>query len=143
MKRIIACVAALSILMLSFSSCKTQKPKIEDYQWKMRTVMHADDDTLVIDAVNEEDIAHPEAKVIDMTLVAQDGKITIADDTNNKTYEGSYAVDGKTPEGTDYTVQISGESGYATVAMTTYLDGNEEPTLPINLGKYSIYFYAE
>ena len=30
-----------------------------------------------------------------------------------------------------------------TVAMTKYYDGTEEPTLPINLGTHSIYFYAE
>ena len=35
------------------------------------------------------------------------------------------------------------ENGYATVAMTKYYDGTEEPTLPKNLGTHSIYFYAE
>ena len=40
-------------------------------------------------------------------------------------------------------VTIDGKEGYATVAMTTYADGTEEPTLPINLGTHSIYFYAD
>ena len=35
------------------------------------------------------------------------------------------------------------KNGYATVAMTKYYDGTEEPALPINLGTHSIYFYAE
>ena len=38
---------------------------------------------------------------------------------------------------------IDGKNGFATVAMTKYYDGTEEPTLPINLGTHSIYFYAE
>ena len=38
---------------------------------------------------------------------------------------------------------IDGKNGYATVAMTKYYDGTEEPTLPISRGTYSIYFYAE
>ena len=38
---------------------------------------------------------------------------------------------------------IDGKNGYATVAMTKYYDETEEPTLPINLGTHSIYFYAE
>ena len=36
-----------------------------------------------------------------------------------------------------------GKNGYATVAMTKYYDGTEKPTLPINLGTHSIYFYAK
>ena len=40
-------------------------------------------------------------------------------------------------------VTIDGKEGYATVAMTTYADGSEEPTLPISLDGYSMYFYAE
>ena len=55
----------------------------------------------------------------------------------------SYKVAKKTPDGTDYEITIDGKNGYATVAMTKYYDGTEEPTLPINLGTHSIYFYAE
>ena len=36
-----------------------------------------------------------------------------------------------------------GFAGLGAVAMTTYYDGKEEPTLPISLGDYSIYFYAQ
>ena len=49
----------------------------------------------------------------------------------------------KTPDGIDYEIIIDGKNGYATVAMTKYYDGTEEPTLPINLGTHSICFYAE
>ena len=38
--------------------------------------------------------------------------------------------------------KLGGKTGYATVAMTTYADGTEEPTLPITLDGYSMYFYA-
>ena len=44
------------------------------------------------------------------------------------------------PDGTNYKVTNDGKKGYATVAMTKYHDGTEEPTLPINLGDYSICF---
>ena len=117
--------------------------KVKYYEWKMRTIMHGEDNQVVVDAVGEYDTAHPEAKIVEMTLVAKDGKITITDHTNNKTYEGTYKVEQKTPAGTNYEVTIDGKEGYATVAMTTYADGTEEPTLLINLGTHSIYFYAE
>ena len=31
-------------------------------------------------------------------------------------------------------------TGYATLSPTEYYDGSEEPTLPISIGDYSIYF---
>ena len=142
MKRIISILLLTAILMFTFSACEMNTPKIEDYEWKMRTIMHIEDLQTVMDAVSEENSAYPEAKIIEMTLVAKDGKITVTDVTNNATYEGTYAVSGKNPKGTDYHITIDGKSGYAGVAMTTYADGSEEPTLPISLDGYSMYFYS-
>ena len=39
---------------------------------------------MVYDAAAEESTTHPEAKIIEMTLVAKDCKITITDVTNNR-----------------------------------------------------------
>ena len=69
--------------------------------------------------------------------------LLITDATNSKTYEGTYKVVKKTPDGIDYEITIDGKNGYATVAMTKYYEGAESPTLPINLGSHSIYFYAK
>ena len=143
MKRTIFILLLISAVMLAFSACGMRRPKIEDYEWKMRTIMHAEDNQVIYDAVAEESSTHPEAKIIEMTLVAKDGKITITDVTNGKTYKGTYTVSGRNPEGTDYHITIDGKSGYAGVAMTTYADGLEEPTLPISLDGYSIDFYAD
>ncbi len=143
MKKIISILLLAATLIFALSACGMGKPKIEDYEWKMRTIMHIEDNQSVYDAAAEESSTHPEAKIIEMTLVAKDGKITITDATNNKTYEGTYTVSGRNPKGTDYNITIDGKSGYAGVAMTTYADGTEEPTLPISLDGYSMYFYAK
>ena len=143
MKKILYILLLAATLMFALSACGMGKPKIEDYEWKMRTIMHIEDNQSVYDAAEEASTAHPEAKIIEMTLVAKDGKITITDVTNGKTYEGTYTVSGRNPKGTDYNITIDGKSGYAGVAMTTYADGSEEPTLPISLDGYSMYFYAE
>lgn len=140
MKKIIVLVL-VGIMLLTLSACGAEIIEIEDYTWIMRTVMKNDSD-LVVPAVGEADEVYPDAKVVDLTLTAKDGKIIITDATNNITYEGTYTVEGKNPKGTDYKVVIDGKEGYATAAMTKYDDGSEEPTLPINLGDYSIYFYA-
>ena len=143
MKKIVSILLLAATLIFALSSCGMRKPKIEDYEWKMRTIAHIEGEQLVYDAAAEESTAHPEAKIIEMTLVAKYGKITITDVTNGKTYEGTYTVSGRNPKGTDYNITIDGKSGYAGVAMTTYADGSEEPTLPISLDGYSMYFYAE
>ena len=143
MKKSILIFLILITLVLTFSACGVGTPEIEDHEWKMRTVMHVVGEQLVCDAASEESSAHPEAKIIEMTLVAKDGKITVTDITNDETYEGTYTVSGKNPKGTDYSIVIDGKEGHATVAMTTYADGTEEPTMPIALDDYSIYFYAE
>ena len=144
MKKVLA-VFLLFVVIFSLSACNGDVVAIEDYEWKMDAVMRNDievarnEDELVV-AVGEEDDIHPNAKIVDLKLVAKDGSITITDATNNKTYSGTYKVQRKTPKGTDYEVTIDGVKGYATVAPTEYYDGSEVPTLPINLGEYSLYF---
>ncbi len=145
MEKILALAFAI-FFALSLAACSADIVAIEDYEWKMRTVMNnkeieeaQSEDELVV-AVGEADEVHPNAKVIDITMVAKNGEITVKDMTNNKTYSGSYKVQQKTPKGTDYEITIDGIKGYATVAPTEYYDGSELPTLPISLGGYSLYF---
>ncbi len=143
MKKILSILLLTTTLILAFSACGMGNPEIEDYEWKMRSIVHAENDQVVYDAAAEESAVHPEAKIIDMTLVAKHGRITITDVTNQKIYEGTYTVSGRNPKGTDYHITVDGKSGFASVAMTTYADGTEEPTLPISLDVYSMYFYAD
>ena len=145
MKRIIS-ILLLTTLILVLSACGMGNPKIEDYEWKMRVVMSndialADSDEVVI-AVGRPDEIYPHAKIVELTLLAKKGKLTITDATNSKIHEGTYKAFKKTPDGTDYEITIDGKNGYATIAMTKYYDGTKEPTLPITLDEYSIYFYA-
>ena len=144
MKNVIFVLLTLT-LIFTLSACSGDVVAIEDYEWKMGAVMRNDievaqnEDELVV-AVGEEDDIHPNAKIVVLKLVANDGSITITDATNNKTYSGTYKVQRKTPKGTDYEVTIDAIKGYATVAPTEYYDGSEVPTLPINLGEYSLFF---
>ena len=143
MKKSISLILILSILLFIFSSCDSKKTRIEDHEWKMRYVMRGENDQVIIDAIDKEDSVYPNAKIVELTLIAKYGKLTLTDHTNGKTYDGTYAVESKTPSGTNYSVTIDGKKGYAGVAMTTYADGSQEPTLPITLEEHSIYFYAK
>ena len=144
MKKVLS-VLFMSLIVLALSACNADVVAIEDYEWKMRTVASNDieaaqaPDELII-AVGEADELYPDAEIVDMTLTAKGGEITITDTTNDKTYSGTYEVMQKTPKGTDYEIIIDGATGYATVAPTEYYDGSEIPTLPINIDGYSLYF---
>lgn len=144
MKKILS-IFLMTLMIFTLSACGGDVVAIEDYEWKMRTVMSNDmeaaqyQDELVI-AVGEADELYPEAEIVDLTLTAKDGEITITDTTNGKTYSGTYEVMQKTPKGTDYELIIDGATGYATVSPTEYYDGSEIPTLPINIDGYSLYF---
>ena len=103
MKKILYTVSVVLLLVFSLSSCASETISIEDYEWKMRTVMSGNIETArnenaLIVAVGEPDELYPEAKIVDLTLIAKDGIITIKDGTNNKTYTGTYKVQKETPK---------------------------------------------
>ena len=144
MKKIISIFLMLTFTF-ALSACNSDEFAIEDYEWKMRAVMRNDievaqnEDELVV-AVGEADELYPDAEIVDLTMIAKNGEITATDTTNNKTYNGTYTIMQKTPDGTDYEVIIDGVSGNATVAPTEYYNNQETPTLPINIDGYSVYF---
>ena len=140
MKKIIT-VLFICILVMIFSACGKDEIKIEDYEWKLRTAANINEEGLVV-AVGEKDKAYPDAKVVDVVLTAKDGELVITDKTNDETYEGAYEEMLITDSSEDYKIIIKGKDGYATVAYTTYADGRKELTLPITIGGYDMYFYA-
>lgn len=147
MKKIISILLLVNTVVLVLSACRTETVTIDDCKWQMRTVMSndielANSDAVVL-AVGEENEVYPNAQIVELTLIASNGKVTVTDATSSKTYEGTYSIDGKTSNGTIYSVTIDGKSGYATAEMTQNYNEADEPTLTINLGDWSLYFYTE
>ena len=132
-----------TLFLLSMAGCGENNLTIENYEWSLRYAYQVEDNQINVIATDKYDTAHPNASIVVVTLKAEDGIITIVDKKNSKTYTGVYTLESANPKEKNYKVLINGQEGYATVAMTTYADGSEEPTLPINLGDYSLYFYSE
>ena len=143
MKRLL-CVILILLLLIACLSCSTNPPLIEECEWKMRTVMSDSDyrtsayDFVV--AVGETDAIYPDAKVIELTLNAENGELTLTDATNSKTYSGTYKVSSKSSKNVWYEITIDGIKGYVSIAQTEYYDGSEAMTLSITLGDYALYF---
>ena len=144
MKRITVLILAWIITML-ISACGLNGKEIvhlESYEWKMQSVMSNDtelaDEDLVV-AVGEPDELYPNAKVVDMILTAKGGEITFIDATNNQTYTGTYSITEETSKSITYKIVIDDISGNATISITEHLGNRLTPTLPINLGEYTVY----
>lgn len=144
MKKLLSSVL-MAVFLFTLSACNSEKFAIEDYEWKMRAVMRNDievaqnEDELVV-AVGEYDELYSDVTIVELTLTAKEGTITMTDVTNDKTYSGTYDVIKRTSEGADYKVTIDGVNGFATASAAKYYDDSEVPTLPINLGDYCVYF---
>lgn len=144
MKRIVLVLSLVITMLLSACGVKG-KPivYIESYEWKLQSVMSNDteiaDEELVI-AVGEQDELYPNAKVVDIVLTANNGEITLTDTTNNKTYAGTYKMTEETSKSATYEIKIDGIVGNAIIAIKEHLGNRLTPTLPINLGEYTVYF---
>lgn len=145
MRKITVLVLAIVMTML-LSACGIKgKPVvyIDSYEWKLQSVMNNDtgvaDEEIVI-AVGEQDELYPNAKVVDVVLTTNNGEITLTDATNNKTYTGTYKMTEETSKSATYEIVIDDIEGIATITITEHFGNRLTPTLPINLGEYTVYF---
>jgi hypothetical protein len=140
MKKLIP-VLFVCILAMIFTSCGNSELKIEGYEWQLRTAASLNEESVVV-AVDEKNEAYPGAEIVDVVLTAKNGELIIQDKTNNETYTGAYEEMYVTESSGDYKIIIKGKEGYATVEYTTYADGTKELILPVTVGGYDMYFYA-
>lgn len=132
------------ILLLLLTACgNTAVPAIDEYSWVMSSVQSG--------AAQGQAIAYGErgsstlnyAEKAELICTAQNGKLTVEDKTNNKTYYGTYKLDYTDPKSAVYNISLDGKQGKAVAAMTTYYDKSQEPVLIIRIDDYAINFFAD
>lgn len=134
----------LLVLLLILTGCGSSKvPQIEDYTWVMTSVQSVEAGGQAVAYGERGSSTLETAKQIVLLCRAKEGSLTLIDQTNRKTYTGTYQRSKDSPQGTIYEVTIEGQEGYAAAAMTTYQDGSQDPTLIFNLGDYAVNFFAE
>ena len=134
----------LLVLLLILTGCGSSKvPQIEDYTWVMTSVQSVEAGGQAVAYGERGSSTLETAKQIVLLCRAEEGSLTLIDQTNRKTYTGTYQRSKNSPQGTIYEVTIEGQEGYAAAAMTTYQDGSQDPTLIFNLGDYAVNFFAE
>ena len=85
--------------------------------------------------------------VVDLNCSVENGKFTILDKTNNKTYEGTYKLSSTKPDGAIYELSTSANDGMAVTVNAEYTDHKGiktyAPTLIVTLGNYAMNFQSE
>ena len=133
----------LALLLVLLTGCAGKAPKIDEYSWIMTSVQSMEAGGQAV-AYGERGSSTLEgAKQIELLCEAKDGKLTLTDRTNDRTYTGTYQQSQRDPKSTIYEVEVDGTTGMAAVAMTTYQDGSQDPTLIFNFGDYAVNFFAE
>lgn len=133
----------LALLLVLLTGCASEAPKIDEYSWIMTSVQSMEAGGQAV-AYGERGSSTLEgAKQIELLCEAKDGKLTLTDRTNGNTYTGTYQQSQSDPKSTIYEVEVDGITGMAAVAMTTYQDGSQDPTLIFNFGDYAVNFFAE
>lgn len=138
MKRFL--IALLPILLLCGCG-KSNVPPIDSFTWEMVSVQSAADNGASI-VYGESGLGTADdAVLLDMICTAENGVLTIMDNTNQLSYSGTYSIKDRDPESTLYDVVIEGNNGFAVTGTTSYLDESTTPTLIINLNEYVINFF--
>lgn len=128
---VILCVIIFAVLA---------KPAIETRTWVLFTAQQKNASYAVVahkpDYYVSNDNLFAFSKEIELTCVAKDGKLTITDKTNGKTYEGTYEPTswGKFQS---YDVVIDGIEGTANISS------GFNRTLLVSVGDYILNFEAE
>ncbi len=140
MKKFLSILLVCFFIITLFSACKKDEATLEDYTWKLDSVVSLNGKGEEI-AVGDKD-KNATAKVIDATLVAKNGELIFEDNTNSKTYKGAYEEMLVTDSTDDYKIILNGKEGLINMTKTVYPDGTEEPMIIITVDDYDLYFYS-
>lgn len=141
-------ISVLLILLFVLGGCsKFKNVPIEKYDWEFSRIAATETGEVLFCSADNE-LKFDNAKVSDFKCVADDGIITI---TNAETseqwtleYEDNKTVQTNNTEGSVYEVYYNSESknltGYATTAIASRNDVNNDYYLIITIGGYDLYF---
>lgn len=141
-------IVLFCLMIFMLTGCSNEKnavsdaPKIEDYSWVMTTIQSSEDDGQII-AHAVDTVGVPENSVeIVLKCSAANGELSLTDETNSKSYKGTYKLTDANQETRIYEVVLNNVEGIAVVSMTKYEDKSQTPTFIIRFEDYSINFFS-
>lgn len=143
MKKLSLLIVLSLAAALIFLGCNNNTIKIDEYTWAMMTIQSTNDNGKVIAYGNDENSTFETAVLVQLKCKEENGVLTLTDSTNNRTYTGSYKAADTNPDSVIYDVKIGDTSGKAVCSLTTYRNEKNKPTLLLNLGDYTLKFFAD
>lgn len=142
--KIIVAVVTLAVILTvaaSLTACQTEEYVVENHDWQFKFAQSSETGEVIF-CSEEFAEGFPDAKIMEMTAKAENGKLIATDGENEMifTYTIEKAVLG---ESTIYDIaDENGIKGNASVGKTTYADGSAEYTLIISFEGRAFYFKA-
>ena len=97
----------LALLLVLLTGCAGKAPNIDEYSWIMTSVQSMEAGGQAV-AYGERGSSTLEgAKQIELLCEAKDGKLTLTDRTNDRTYTGTYQQSQRDPKSTIYEVEVT------------------------------------
>ena len=142
--RIIVAVVTLAVILTvaaSLTACQTEEYVVENHDWQFKFAQSSETGEVIF-CSEEFAEGFPDAKIMEMTAKAENGKLIATDGENEMVF--TYAVEKAVPgESTIYNIaDENGIKGNASVGKTTYADGSAEYTLIISFEGRAFYFKA-
>ena len=129
MKKALSILLCLVLSFLFLFSCGGAA-RIEREEWSLVSATRYGDILYVSEAYHSE---APSAAVIDCTLKAKGGTLTLHDATNDKTYTGTYGERGAPgPTTADYKIAFGTKDGRILISAVTLAEG-EKPIASLTL----------
>ena len=141
-KKVITFSHIFAIILCIFLYAVLIKPAIETHTWELFSAQQADPPHFAVAhhhnytlAEDGNDNTFKFSKPIELTCVAKNGKLTVTDKTNNKTYNGTYKVKSWNRFNFQrYEIVIDGKEGTANISSRF------NRTLSMSIDGYNLHF---
>ncbi len=132
------------IMIFCLTACGQIGKITDEITWNLATVQSVENNGAIV--AYDPNISLAEntyAAKIKMSLSAEDGKLDVKDETNDKIYKGTYTLTDSTFQSSVYKVTLDGKEGTAVLSDTKYSNGTSVRTLILSLGDYTFNFQAD
>lgn len=139
-------ISLLLLLMFVLTGCSYSEFSIDDYKWELSRITETETGKILY-CTAENKSSYEGAEIIDLSIAADNDKITITDNASAEAWNFSYADNKEVkPSSADnyiYDITYNSESGtlkgYATIGIIDKSSANDNLYLILTIGGYSIY----
>lgn len=143
----ISLIISFLIVAAMLVGCQLSDIDISENLWIFDSAMTNDSAKLGYNIAERADASKDQSdervKYITCTLSASDGKLQISDETNSKSFVGTYSLQSRQVNTLIYKITVDGTVGTAVLSTVTYANGSSEETLILSLSGCTMTFFTK